>query len=159
MLSEPAIVKRRVDDRVEVELVRESACAGCDLNQGCGTGALGRLLGKRKRPLLVSSERELHPGDRVVLSLPEAALVRVSLLVYGLPLLGMLVGAGVAHLWLALPEWQVVAFGAAGFFLGFRGASRLVGGLAQRQLLPTVIDIEMNPGPGPGSNILFENRK
>ena len=151
MLSEPAIVKRRVDDRVEVELLRESACAGCDLSQGCGTGALGRLLGRRKRPLLVSCDRELNPGDRVVLGLPEAALVRVSLLVYGLPLLGMVIAAGVAHLWFGLSEGSVVAFAAAGFFIGFRGASRLAAELAQSHLLKAVIDIEMNPGRAPRS--------
>ena len=117
MLSETAIVKRRLDDRVEVELLRESACAGCDLSQGCGTGALGRLLGKRKRPLLVSSERDLRPGDRVVLSLPEAALARISLLVYGLPILGLVIGAGMAHVWLTLAEWLYVP--RPGFFSAF----------------------------------------
>ena len=151
MLSEPAIVKRRVDDRVEVELLRESACAGCDLNQGCGTGALGRLLGRRTRPLLVSCDRELSPGDRVVLGLPEAALVRASLLVYGLPLLGMVIAAGVAHLWFELSEGLVVVCAAAGFFVGFRGASRLAAELVQSRLLPAVIDIEMNPGRAPWS--------
>lgn len=151
MLTEPAIVLRRVDHRVEVELMRTSACSGCEVSQGCGTGALGRLLGRRRRPLLVESDRELAPGDRVQLGFPEAALVRVSLLVYGLPLLGMLLAGLLAHTLFDLPEWQLLVVSATGFWFGFRLAVHWAAGVAQNLLLPSVVHIEVNPGHGAGS--------
>ena len=151
MLTESAIVLRRVDHRVEVELQRASACGGCELARGCGTGAIGRLLGRRQRPLLVETERELAPGDQVLLSLPEAALVRVSLLVYGLPLLAMLFVGLAAQLLLNLAEWQLVIVAAFGFWLGFRLATRWAARIAQNLLMPSIVDIEVNPVQTAGS--------
>ncbi len=151
MLTESAIVLRRVDHRVEVELLRASACSGCEVAQGCGTGALGRLLGRRKRPLLVETDRELSPGDRVVLSVPEAALVRVSLLIYGLPLVAMLVIGLLAQLLFHPSEWQLVIVCALGFWLGFRLATYCAAKIAQNLLLPAIVDIEVNPARAAGS--------
>ena len=107
MITQQATVLRRDGNRVEIELEAASACGKCELNQGCGTGAIGRLLGRRSRPLLIETERALQPGDRVQLALPEAALARVSLLTYGLPLLAMVVcglvasASGLAEGWVA----------------------------------------------------------
>ncbi len=151
MLTESAIVLRRVDHRVEVELLRDSACGGCELSQGCGTGAIGRLLGRRQRPLLVESDRQLSPGDRVVLSVPEAALVRVSLLIYGLPLLGMILIGLLMQALFSPAEWLLVLVCALGFWLGFRLATHWSAKIAQNLLLPAIVDIEVNPARAAGS--------
>ena len=151
MLTESAVVLRRVDHRVEVELLRASVCSDCELSQGCGTGALGRLLGRRRRPLLIESESELEPGDHVQLRLPEAALVRVSLLIYGLPLLSMLLCGLVVQSLFDPAEWQLVLVSALGFWLGFRLAKHWAAGLAQNLLLPAVVHIEVNPASTAGS--------
>ena len=95
MITEQAVVTRREGEQIEVRLLRESACGDCELSQGCGTGALGRLLGNRSRPLRLECSQPVQPGDRLELGLSESALVRASLTIYGLPLFGMLL-AGVA---------------------------------------------------------------
>ena len=144
MLTESALVTRRDGDRVELELQRSSACDHCELNQGCGTGALSRLLGRRSRPLVIQTDRDCKPGDRVLLELPESALVRASLLLYGLPLLGLVLGGLLAAL-LAVPEWLVVGIALLGLFVGFKFASRTTQRLEQGGQTPYIRVIQVNP--------------
>ena len=144
MIIEQAIVTSCNGSHIEVELSRQSACAHCDLAQGCGTGALGRLLGSRSRPLMIETNQMINPGDHVVLGLSEAALVKSSLLVYGLPLIAMLLFGLVATL-LVLPEWQVALVAGAGFIAGFKLASSLSKLLSNDLLVPKIIDVHVNP--------------
>ena len=144
MLSESALVTRRDGNRVELELQRSSACDNCELSQGCGTGALGRLLGHRSRPLVIETDKDCEPGDRVLLELPESALVRASLLLYGLPLFGLVFGGLLAAL-LALAEWLVVSIALFGLFAGFKFAARTTRRLEQGGQAPYIKDIRVNP--------------
>ena len=146
MLTETARVLSRDGSRVELELQRASACGHCELSEGCGTGALGRLLGHRARTLTIETSRPCNPGDEVLLALPEAALVRTSLLLYGMPLLGLVAGAALA-IAANFPEWMVVASAALGLFAGFRIAARRARKLEQRGCAPYIREIRVNPGP------------
>ena len=150
MLTEAAIVTRRDGSRVELELQRGSACGNCELSQGCGTGALGRLLGRRSRPLYLDTEQDLEPGDEVTLALSESALVKASLTLYGLPLLGMVL-AGMLCSLVSAPEWLVVVAAFCGFFAGFRLASRTTSRLEEGQLMPYIVNIRVNPREEAGS--------
>ena len=143
MLTESALVTRRLGNRVELELQRGSACAGCDLNQGCGTGALGRLLGRRSRPLVIETERKCDPGDEVLLVLPEASLVRASLLIYGLPLLGMLL-AGLVAASAGVSELLVLLATVLGFVVGLRVAAFIAGRLEPRAMAPYISEVRLN---------------
>ena len=152
MITERAIVRRADGTQVELELERDSSCGGCELRDGCGVGALGRLLGRRRKSLRVDTTRRLAPGDRVLLALPERALVRLSLLLYGLPLVGLLGGALLpALLWPGAPDAVAVVGGAAGFCVGAKIASRRAEGLPRGGLLPEIVDIEVNPAKRSGS--------
>ena len=150
MLTEAAIVTRRDGRRVELELQRGSACGDCELSQGCGTGALGRLLGRRSKPLFIETEQELEPGDEVQLALSESALVKASLTLYGMPLLGMVL-AGLLAVAAAAAEWLVVVTAVAGFYSGYRVAAFLTNRLEDGQLKPYIVNIRLNPGPDTGS--------
>lgn len=150
MITEQAIVTRREGNRVELELQRGSACGQCELNQGCGTGALGRLLGKRSKPLVIETDRELRPGDRLQLGLSESALVRASLTVYGLPLLGM-VTAGLIASYVTVSEALVALAAGIGFVAGLKIASHITRVLEHDRLTPYIVDIQVNPGPQSGS--------
>jgi len=146
MISEQAIVTRRDGKRVELELQRGSACGQCELSQGCGTGALGRLLGKRSKPLVIETDRDLKPGDRLQLGLSESALVRASLTVYGLPLLGMVVAGLIASF--AIESDVLIALAACtGFIGGYKFARYLSHPLEHDPLTPYIVDIRVNPGP------------
>ncbi len=152
MITEQAIVRRAVGARVELELQRESSCGGCEVRDGCGVGALGRLLGRRRKSLLVETERRLQPGDRVVLGLPERALVRLSLLIYGSPLAGLLGGALLpAVLWPGASDALAVAGGATGFWVGAKISAWRSKQLPRGLALPKIVDIEVNPVKRSGS--------
>ena len=146
MITESAIVTRRDGELVELELQRNATCGQCELNKGCGTGALGRLMGHRSKPIQLHTDRDLEPGDRVMLGLPESALVKASLMIYGLPLLGMVV-AGILSALVTSSEFLVVVAAFAGFFAGFKFARIIANALEDEQLLPYIIDVDLNPGP------------
>ncbi len=147
MITESAIVTRCNGNQIELELQRGSACARCKLNQGCGTGALGRLLGQRSKPIVIESNCEVNPGDRLLLGMSESALVKTSLIVYGLPLLGMLLG-GLFTAVLGASEILVASISVVGFIGGFKFATFLAKVLADDLPAPYIVDIDVNLGPG-----------
>ncbi len=150
MITEQAVVLRASEGFVELALERQSTCSQCELNQGCGTGAIGRLLGRRRRSLVVRTDLALAPGDRVQVGIAESALVKASLAVYGLPLLGLLGGGLVAAAWsLSDPLTAVCSF--AGFGAGFQLGRHLTHRLVSARLNPHVTEIEVNPVSVSGS--------
>lgn len=69
-------------------------CARCAEGKGCGGGLLGRWLGNRLHEVrAVAGADDLAPGDRVLLGLPETALLAGAAVVYLAPLLVFLAGA------------------------------------------------------------------
>ena len=115
--------------RATVAVERTAACPRCAAGKGCGAGLLG---GSRHPALLevrLSPQLCVNEGDEVRLTLEPAHLLRASLLVYGLPLAGMVLALVVAWL-LARPlsdpaavAWAVSGL-AAGFFAGRRQLGR-----------------------------------
>ena len=150
MITERAVVTRCEGGQAEILLQRASACADCELSHGCGTSALGKLLGNRTRPLLIETRQDLKPGDNLLLGLSETALVRASLTVYGLPLLAM-VGAGLLSAMSGLGETWVTLSSIAGFIAGYKFASHLTKQLEADRLTPYIVDIQVNPAPLSGS--------
>ena len=145
MITEQAIVTASRDGRVELQLQRQSACGNCELSQGCGTGALGRLLGRRVKPLVMNNNHNLKTGDSVVLGLSERMLVKLSLAIYGLPLAGMTASGMAAFLLFPANEVVVSLASMAGFFAGFKFASRLVKATVEPQIASSIVDIQVNP--------------
>lgn len=150
MITEQAVVTASSKGEIEVRLQRSSACGHCELSQGCGTGAIGRLLGNRTRPLTLRTDKDFKPGDEVLLGLSEAALVRASLLVYGLPLVVM-IAAGMLAVLAGLAEHWIALCTVTGFLAGFKIASLYGRKLEDSPLTPYIVDIRVNPGTLSGS--------
>jgi positive regulator of sigma E activity len=100
-----AIVKA-VDDQgellLEVSENKPNSCStgGCGASGlGCQTNAFARLL-KRAPALKLSLpiEQKVNVGDVLLLSLSASALMRLSLMAYGLPLLALLFGMAIGQL-------------------------------------------------------------
>jgi len=77
-----------------VETERSSTCGSCAVRQGCGTGAIAKVLGQRRVRLRVLNRIEARVGDYVVIGVSESGLLRGSLAVYAVPLSGLFAGAG-----------------------------------------------------------------
>ena len=107
---------------VWVETLRQSTCSSCSANAGCGQGLLDKLaINSRRGYVRALTDLQLCEGDSVVIGVREDFLLRAALLVYGLPLLGLLVPAFLAHFF-ALGEPAsifagLIGFIAAGFWL------------------------------------------
>ncbi len=93
MIEETALVIRSGPGYAEVRPGKRSACGSCSAKGGCGTALVAGLLGRRRNNTLrLADPLGTRPGERVVLGIDEAAMVRASLLLYGLPLVTLLAG-------------------------------------------------------------------
>lgn len=91
MLRESGTVTAVNGAMVSVRIQKRSACSSCA--KPCGVGKLGALTADHCVELQLPARGQFHVGEQVEVGLPEAALLQVTLLVYGLPLVGLLAGA------------------------------------------------------------------
>ncbi len=89
MIEEKAIVVETGDGIAWVETQRQSACGTCQVQKGCGTSTLHKILGQKRTRLKVMNPQHFGVGEEVRLGLQENALVKGSLMLYALPLLFM----------------------------------------------------------------------
>jgi sigma-E factor negative regulatory protein RseC len=76
-----------------IEGERTTTCGSCAVRKGCGTSAIAKLLGQRRVRLRALNRIDAHVGDHVVIGIAESGLLRGSLAVYAVPLLGLFAGA------------------------------------------------------------------
>ncbi len=93
MIEETAVVTACDGEFAQVRAERHSACGGCSASGVCGTAALAKLVGQRHFLLRVLNPLGVHPGERVVIGLQEAALARASIAAYLVPILAMILFA------------------------------------------------------------------
>lgn len=106
---------------VWVETLRKSTCSSCSVSAGCGQGVLDRLgVSGRRGHVRALSDLSLSVGDAVVIGVREDLLVRGSLLVYLLPLIGLFAGALFGER-MALGEPYVVLCAGVGMALSWLG--------------------------------------
>lgn len=106
---------------VWVETLRKSTCSSCSVSAGCGQGVLDRLgVGGRRGHVRALSDLSLSVGDEVVIGVREDLLVRASLLVYLMPLLGLFAAALLAGA-MSLSEPYVVLCAGGGMLLSWFG--------------------------------------
>lgn len=88
MIEQIARVTRVEPGRVWVRAANGSACGGCVQKDGCGTAALSHSLPQRE--LAIDCPLPLAVGDQVKVAINDDQLVGATLLIYGLPLMVML---------------------------------------------------------------------
>ena len=93
MIEEQAQVTQLRGDMAEVVTLRRSACGGCEARAGCGTSLLAAWLPQRRLTFELPNLIGAEAGDTVIVGLDERLLQRGSLLLYALPLGGLLSGA------------------------------------------------------------------
>lgn len=87
-----------------VQTLRQGACENCKIRTGCGQRVLAELSSSKASQVRVNNVLQAKPGDQVLLGMGEAALLRASLLVYLVPMLGLLGGAVMADRLLGLGD-------------------------------------------------------
>jgi sigma-E factor negative regulatory protein RseC len=108
MIEETGRVVAIEEGAVWVETLRKSTCSSCSANAGCGQGLMDKIgVGRQRGFVRVLSDLQLALNDVVIIGISEDLLLRSAVLVYLLPLLGLLAGALLASS-LALTEGLVI---------------------------------------------------
>ena len=97
MIEEQGVVVTLDGDYVEVRTERRRTCGGCSADGACGTSLLDRFLGRRVVLVRARNPVGAAVGERVVVGVSEAGLVRAALAAYLMPILGLVVGAVVGQ--------------------------------------------------------------
>ncbi len=86
-------------DCLWVESVQTTSCGNCAVNSGCGTGIMTKLSGKSHRVRVLQNPsfiQTYHIGQQIKYGIEENIIVKSAFLLYIVPLLLMLIMAGVA---------------------------------------------------------------
>jgi sigma-E factor negative regulatory protein RseC len=141
MIKERAIVIGLSGNIAEVQTKRQIACSQCEAGRGCGIGAIGRLFGKRNKPIKIKVDQDLKPGDQIEIGLSDKAFLRAGLLIYGTPLLSLFIGLMLAELISSSSDLIAFTFAFIGLVLGlFISASVAKSNLAY-QLNPKILAV------------------
>ncbi len=129
MIEEKATVVQIEEEFAWLETRRKSACAACSAQNGCGTGILSRVLGKRTTHVRAINRIDAHVGDEVIVGINENALVRGSFAIYIVPLicmfaLGLAGEYSARRLGIEHTELASVISGLLGLYFGFRWVGR-----------------------------------
>ncbi|MBK1701846.1 SoxR reducing system RseC family protein [Thiococcus pfennigii] len=93
MIEESGLVVERRGAWAEVETTRRTSCGQCAVGASCGVSLLDRFLGRRPTRLAALNRIGAAPGQRVVVGIPEGALLGASLAAYLVPVLALIGGA------------------------------------------------------------------
>ncbi len=99
MIEEHATVVSVVEGRVLIESSRSSACGQCHAKQSCGQKAISEWASSKMTQLEIENPGMIlvKAGDKVVVGIDEGSFLKVSALMYLLPLLLMVLLGGLAQ--------------------------------------------------------------
>lgn len=128
MLIEKGIIVAADNDYIWIETIRKSACQACNARTGCGQALMSELVSPetqyKKNIVRVSvPENTGKIGDEINIGIHETALIKMAMLVYGLPVIGLLLG-GVAGQYAGLSDPLVALASILTGSLVFLGVAR-----------------------------------
>jgi len=93
VLEEKGRIIESADGFACVQMQKKSACSSCSAAKGCGVSVLEQTIGTKVTNISASNEIGAEVGEDVIVAVDEGFLLKGSLLVYGLPLVVMMVAA------------------------------------------------------------------
>lgn len=143
MITETGRIVAVEQDGLWVETIQRSTCGSCAAQKGCGQSLMSRLMGHTSYLWVLLEGRNSEDyllGEEIQIGVPETVVVRGSLFVYLVPLLAMILGAGLAQQW-----WGSDGLSALGALLGLLSGGALVRWRAHqtrhdRRLQPVLLD-------------------
>jgi sigma-E factor negative regulatory protein RseC len=144
MIKESGRVVAVDDSYVWLETINRGTCGTCVAEKGCGQSLLARWM-SHNQYLKVSldgrSASDFAINDEICIGIPENVVVVSSLLIYCLPLLGLMLGAALGQAYSGSDVGAIVC-AVVGLLLG----AALVRGYSwiqrnNRQLRPVILDM------------------
>ncbi len=120
MIEEQAtVVKVEADEGVWVETVRKTACNRCSARSGCGQKLVEQYR-ERQGSIVVKTRCHfsVSVGDQVVVGVPEGHLLKASMHVYLIPLLGLMSMVAIAF-YFQTNDFLTLLLCASGLVSGF----------------------------------------
>ncbi len=93
MIEEQAQVIEIKGDQLILQAQTQSSCGSCAASKGCGTAVLAKVVGRKFTRFQAENNVNAKVGDTVMVGIAEDALLKGSLMMYIVPVLGMLVFA------------------------------------------------------------------
>jgi sigma-E factor negative regulatory protein RseC len=118
MIEESAQVTKVTGDTVWVMAIQKSACGSCEAQKGCGHSLLAKVGQKQIELPVDRNGLDVSVDDMVVIGVPEQAILKTSLLMYGLPL-GFMIFVALIAKWLSLSEGLSVVLAFVSLLCGF----------------------------------------
>lgn len=117
MIEESAVVVDVKNEVALLEIERKTACGLCGKTRGCGISLLGKILKHRSNVFKADNLIQAKIGQSVIVGIQPQALMMSASLVYGVPLLGLFLGALFAKFFVSAPS-QVDAYSMLGALAG-----------------------------------------
>ncbi|MCP5092126.1 MAG: SoxR reducing system RseC family protein [Gammaproteobacteria bacterium] len=133
---------KRVDTSLQalVEVDASISCRRCREGKGCGAGLFGSDAQSRRFEALIGEGLDVQEGDDVRVELAPANLLQASLIVYGMPLFGAILGAVFAYL-AGLAELYAAVAALGGIVAGFVVARRRLQRASRlTRFMPTIVE-------------------
>ena len=96
MIETTARVVSISNGTAQIDPTTASACSSCKTKSSCGVSGLGKYFSNTRKSIEMSCDESIRAGDELQLSMSESDLLKAGLLVYLLPVVLSLTGAGVA---------------------------------------------------------------
>ncbi|NMP29967.1 SoxR reducing system RseC family protein [Thalassotalea sp. M1531] len=129
-MEELATVVDLKPDCVVVQSQVKSSCSQCQQVDNCGSGQVAKAFPQPKLMLEIPTQEAFDIGDKVLISIPEQALLSVAWQVYLWPILGLIGFAAIAQFGFfnngTISEGFVILFALLGGYLGFKFAKHRV---------------------------------
>ena len=138
-MREEGVVVEACGDRARIRVERSSACNHCSARTLC------RPFGEAYNVMEVANPAAATKGQRVVVAVEPARLMKNSLVVYGIPIVALIAGASLGgYVWRLRDETDVGALIGAAVFLGLAlVVMRVLDRVAARKVenLPRIIEV------------------
>jgi sigma-E factor negative regulatory protein RseC len=147
LIESPARIRRIEGDIAWVVSEAPSSCGACG-GKGCGSSVFARVWHADAAEYPVANPIHASAGEAVVIGLPDGALLHAALASYGMPLVMLLVGAGIGGQFFGEPGAIIGGLsGLAIAALWIRLSSRLrVWPHAAAKPVPTILRVGTNGG-------------
>jgi len=133
-----ALVRDDSGIRAVIDVNAQAACPRCAAGRGCGAGLFNGRQQTRRLEAWVAPGLDIEEGDVVRIELAPRNVLRAALIVYGLPLTGAAIAAGLAYLF-ALGDAGAAVLAITGLIIGLvTGRRQLAKQDCLAQFTPTV---------------------
>ena len=133
MIEEQAEVVEIQNGRLILQAQTQSSCGSCEASKGCGTSLLAKVVGRKFTRFQVENNINAEIGDTVVVGIAEDALLKGSMVMYILPVMGMLVFALLAEFVLSSSQQYRDLITAAAAIIGMLAGALISKWYFQRQ--------------------------